>query len=119
MHQLVQISKDCLQEFYDVQPILKPHASKPRVKWKPPPAKLIKNNFDRVAFFGMNKSEFGVVIRNSQGLVLAPLSQKVSQGFSLLEVETLAAKRAIQFAYELDITLVVLEGDSQDLIQSL
>ena len=48
--------------------------------------------------------------------MLASLSQKVSQVFSSLEVETLATKRAIQFSIELDITLVVLEGDSQVLI---
>ena len=38
---------------------------------------------------------------------------------SPLEVETLAAKRAIQFASELDIISAILEDDSQILIQSL
>lgn len=67
----------------------------------------------------MSKSGIGMVIRNSQGLVLASLSQQISPSFSPLEVETLAAKRAIQFASELAITSAVLEGDSQTLIQSL
>ena len=60
-----------------------------------------------------------MVIRNSQGLVFASLLQQVSQAYSPLEVDTLATKRAIQFASELDIISVVLEGDSQVLIQSL
>ena len=38
---------------------------------------------------------------------------------SPLEVETLAAKRAIQFASELDIISAILKDDSQILIQSL
>ena len=59
------------------------------------------------------------MIRNSQGLVFASLLQQVSQAYSPLEVDTLATKRAIQFASELDIISVVLEGDSQVLIQSL
>ena len=36
-----------------------------------------------------------------------------------MKVETLAAKRAIQFASELDIISAILEDDSQILIQSL
>ena len=67
----------------------------------------------------MNKSGIGVVIRNSQGLVFASLLQQVSQAYSPLEVDTLATKRTIQFASELDIISVVLEGDSQVLIQSV
>lgn len=67
----------------------------------------------------MNKSGIGVVIWNSQGLVLASLSQKVQQVFSPSEVEALVAKRAIQFTSKLDITSAVLEGDSQVLMLSL
>ena len=47
------------------------------------------------------------------------LSQNFSQAFAPLEFEALAATRALEFAAELGITHVVLEGDSMMLIQAL
>ena len=45
-----------------------------------------------------NKSGIGVVIRNSQGLILAPLSQLLPQAYIAVEVEALAVAKALQFA---------------------
>ena len=59
-----------------------------------------------------------MVIRNHQGLVIAFLSQKFSQAFAPMKVETLAAARALEFAAKLGITHAFLEGDSQMLIQA-
>ena len=57
-----------------------------------------------------------MVIQNSEGLVMASLSQLVSLPYSVIEVETLAARRALELAVEIGIDRVILEGDSAVLI---
>ena len=79
----------------------------------------MKINFDGAVFSESNCSGAGVVIRNRQGFVIASLLQKFSQAFAPLEVEVLAAARALEFAAELGIKHTVLEGDSLMLIQAL
>jgi len=102
-----------------VQPRLKPPNQPPCIQWDPPPIKLLKINFNDAIFSESNCSGAGVVIRNHQDLVIASLLQKISQAFAPLEVEAFAATRALEFAVELGITHVVLEGDSLMLIQAL
>ena len=60
-----------------------------------------------------------MVIHNSEGLVMASLSQLISLPYSVVEVETLVARRALELAVEIGIDRVVLEGDSAMLIQTL
>lgn len=71
-----------------------------------------KINFDRAIFEKEDKAGLGVVIQNSEGLVMASLSQLVSLPYSVIEVETLAARRALELAVEIGIDRVILEGDS-------
>ena len=62
---------------------------------------------------------FWVVIRNSEVLVMASLSQLVHLPYSVVEVETLATRRAVELAVEIGINRVVLEGDLVVLMQNL
>ena len=50
---------------------------------------------------------------------MASLSQLVSLPYSVIEVETLAARRALELAVEIGIDRVILEGDSAVLMQNL
>ena len=59
------------------------------------------------------------MVRNEEGLVLASLSQQIPLPATVLEVETLAAKRALEFAIEIGAHRVILEGDSTILINAL
>ena len=85
----------------------------PRVHWQPPPADLMKINFDEAIFSEVSKSSIGVVVRDRNGLVLASLLQQVPQAYSLEVIEALAASKALQFASDIGITEAVLEEDSQ------
>ena len=80
---------------------------------------MLKINFNGALFTEDKKSGIGVVIRNNQGLILASLSQLLPQDYTIAEVEALAAVTALQFARELDILEVVLEGDSEIIITTL
>ena len=78
-----------------------------------------KINFDGAFFVKENCAGVGAVIRNEQGLVMASLSQKIPLPFIVIEVEALAARRAVKFAAELGLDQIVLEGDSEILINTL
>ena len=67
------------------------------VAWCPLDASWHKINFDGALFVKENCAGVGVVIRNGQGLVMASLSQKVPLPFTVIEVEALAARRAVKF----------------------
>ena len=85
--------------------------------WQPPPSTCFKINFNGATFVAKNKSSSGVVIRDSQGMVIAFLSQLIPQEFQAVEIEALVALRALEFALEFALELgpaqVVLEGDSK------
>ena len=60
-------------------------------RWSCPPSGLVKINFDGAGFGASNMSGIGVVIRNSNGDVLASCSQKIPQVYKAEEIEALAA----------------------------
>ena len=81
--------------------------------WQPPPSTCFKINFNGATFVAKNKSSIGVVIRDSQGMVIGFLSQLLPQEFQAVEIEALVALRALELALELGPAQVVLEGDSK------
>lgn len=77
---------------------------------------MVKINFDE-ATSKDHTSGIGVVIRDERGSVLASLSQNIPQVCRPLDIETLAASRALKFAAELGFNKVVLEGDCEVLMK--
>ena len=61
----------------------------------------------------------GVVIRNCHGLIMASLTQQIPLLGSVIEVEVLAARKALELIVELGFDNIILEGDSEVLIKSL
>ena len=61
----------------------------------------------------------GVVIRNSGGQVIGAISDRINPPATVDDVEALACRKAISFALELGVEKVVLEGDSETIIQAL
>ena len=57
--------------------------------------------------------------RNEQGLVMASLSQKIPLPFTVVKVEALVGRRAVEFAVELGLDRIILERDSLILINTL
>ena len=88
-------------------------------RWSCPPSGLVKINFDGAIFGASNMSNIGVVIRDSNGAILASCSQKIPQAYKAEEIEALAALKALSFAFELGFRSAILEGDSLRLIQAL
>nr|POE98354.1 hypothetical protein CFP56_44081 [Quercus suber] len=66
-----------------------------------------------------NRSGIGIVVRDHEGLVIASLAQNVTQAYKPVEIEAIAAARAIEFAAEIGVDRVVLEGDSSVVTEAL
>ena len=61
----------------------------------------------------------GVVVRNSDGLVMVSLAQKIRLPSSVIEVEVVAVRKTLKLAIELGIDRIILEGDSETLYMAL
>ncbi|KAL0001451.1 hypothetical protein SO802_015232 [Lithocarpus litseifolius] len=87
------------------------------VKWSSPAEGLYKVNFDGAVFEDQACAGLGVVIRDSVGLVISALSQKIRLPSSVVMVEALTTRRAVMFAKEISVFRVVVEGDSLQVIK--
>ena len=119
-----------------------------QVRWKPPDQGAFKINFDGAIFVGNNCSGLGVVVHDKEGLAIASMADgaifvgnncsglgvvvhdkeglaiasmatRVPQQLQPIEIEALAAYKAIVFARELGLSQVVLEGDSSTVMSAL
>lgn len=90
-----------------------------RPSWKPPDPYELKTNFDGAIFDDLSAAGMGVVVRNSQGEILAALSGKIPIPSSVLMVETLAARRAVLFIHELGMHSSSFENDLEVSINAL
>ena len=61
----------------------------------------------------MGTAGIGVVIRDSEGMVIAVLSERISLPSTVEDVEALACRKAISFSIELGLQDVVFEVDSE------
>ena len=59
------------------------------------------------------------MIRNNVGLVMVSFTQQIPMPATVIEVEVLAAMRALELALELGFDNVILEGDSEILLKYL
>ena len=79
----------------------------------------MKTNFDGAVFEDLDAAGIGVVVRNSCGEVMAALSEIIPKPASVAALETLAARRAVQFVQELDMKDPIFEGDSEVSISAI
>ena len=84
-----------------------------------PPPTIYKINYDGAVSLSSNCSGIGVVIQNSVGLVVASLAQRFRQAYKPVEIEAMAAIRAIEFAREIGVDRIMDEGDSSIVTKAL
>lgn len=104
-------AKDFLEDFRSSQIRLSAqHRSAHPSTWLPPLAGRYKLNFDAAIFSDPPFTGYGAVIRNENADVMVSFSVRGSKVVDSSEAELLACRRAIQFAIEVGITDVVIEG---------
>ncbi|XP_075633993.1 uncharacterized protein LOC142606559 [Castanea sativa] len=89
------------------------------MEWSPPIAQRYKINYDAATFVEDNQAGLGVVIRNSEGHAMASLTQQIPLPTTMIEIEALAARRAMELALELSLDNITLEGDNETLFKAL
>ena len=87
--------------------------------WLPPLPSVYKVNFDGATFPDIATAGLGVVVRDSEGLVIAALSERIHLPSIVAALEALACRRSIVFAIELGLQDVVFEGDSEVIFKLL
>ena len=109
-----------LQEYHSVQegPIQQDLVSHSN-QWRPPPPSAYKINFDGATFIDTDLVGLGVVARDSNGMVIAFLSERIRLPTMAADLEALACRRAILFALKIGLQDVVFEVDSEVIINHL
>ena len=113
---------DLLKEFHDVHKKIPRMVSRSEDIWWLRTCDidgLYKTNFDRAIFEDQACAGLGVVIRDSAGLIIGALSQKIRLPSLVVMVEALATSRAINFTKEITILRVVIKGDSLQVIKAI
>ena len=88
-------------------------------QWRPPDPNIYKINFDAAVFQASNLASVGVIVRDNRGDPIGVLTMPIPIRQSVVELEALACQRAVQFALEIGLTQVVVEGDSVTVIEVL
>lgn len=87
--------------------------------WKPPPSLVFKLNFDATIFSDSHRAEFGAIICNDKGEVMAATTAKGPYVRSSDEVELLACRKAIEFAIDVGFAELVIEGDNVNVMNAI
>ena len=87
--------------------------------WQPPPSSFYKINFDGALFTKEQRAGIGVVMHNEHGLIMAWSSQQIPLPGTVVEVEALVARKALELALDCGLDRVILEGDCEILMKTL
>ena len=120
MEKIYRDAVERMKEFHSVQEeprnqITVPHPT----HWLPPSPSVYKVNFDGATFSDIATAGLGVVVRDSEGLVIAALLERIHLPPTVAALEALACRRSILFAIELGLQEVVFEGDSEVIFKLL
>nr|POE97094.1 hypothetical protein CFP56_23078 [Quercus suber] len=87
--------------------------------WLPHSLHQYKANCDGAVFRDINSAGLGVVIRDSVGLLIAALSERICLPSTVDELEALACRRVVAFALQIGLHEVAFEGDSEVVFKQL
>lgn len=119
LEKITGFAKDYLQSFTDLFSSTSIRHRQVVQKWSPPIQDTVKTNFDGAWFTESDDACIGVVLRNSEGEVMATMSEKMLKPPSIEILEQLAARCAVVFTVETGFHQAVIEGDAESVIKSL
>ena len=80
---------------------------------------MYKVNEDGAIFSDLKAVGFGAIIRDEKGVVVAALSRKFHAPLGAVEAEAKAAEMGVQFAKDIGVREIILEGDSLNVYRAL
>ncbi|XP_023884299.1 uncharacterized protein LOC112028995 [Quercus suber] len=108
-----------LEEFQQVQQHLAVPMQVDGNIWRPPDQSWFKLNFDAAIFDEQNSSGFGAMIRNNQGEVMAAMAARGPPVSCSEEAETLACRKALEFAVDVGFSELIVEGDNINVMRAV
>ncbi|XP_040998121.1 uncharacterized protein LOC121244147 [Juglans microcarpa x Juglans regia] len=88
-------------------------------RWIAPPLDVFKANWDTAIDKGNSRLGIGVIVRNSEGSVMASLCSSMDLIPDPLLAEAVATRRASSFCVELGLQHIILEGDSLSVVKAI
>ena len=109
----------CTTEEYEgyFSKIAKPHAALQR--WLPPPADVLKFNVDGAHIPNTQMGAWGVVVRDSDGAVVAARAGRLERVPDVFSAELEAVERTLDVAAELGVVHLIVETDALLVEQAL
>ncbi|KAK8496773.1 hypothetical protein V6N13_000141 [Hibiscus sabdariffa] len=92
--------------------IFYPSSTPPSRSWSPPLENFVKANFDASFIPHDNRSGTGIIIRNSNGEIMASCVHPNSDILNATFAEALACEQAMLFSCDLGFQRVIVEGDA-------
>ncbi|XP_075636730.1 uncharacterized protein LOC142608966 [Castanea sativa] len=89
------------------------------IRWAPLPPGQYKVNFDGAMFANLRKVGLGMMIRDSNGNVIAALSCPMVGPLGALEMEAKAMEVGMRFALDIGIQDVVFECDALEVVNAV
>ena len=120
LNQVLPVAGEMLHDFLDAQDeaSMTPQVST-QPHWSAPTQTRYKVNFDGALFSSTDAAGLGVVIHDNVGAVIGALSMRIPLPQLVAMVETLGCRRAVQFAVEIGLHEVIVEGDVAGVIQAI
>ena len=113
-------AEDLLAKFHQAQVQLGTASTAENANnWQPPPVSKFKLNFDAAVFTELECSGMGVIICNEKGEVMGAKSAKGPRVTDSLEAEALACRTALEFAVDIGLSDIVIEGDCVQVINAI
>ena len=90
-----------------------------QARWSPPPTGTYKAKFNAALFEELHCAGLGIMYQDHSGQVITALSQRIGLPHTVEMAEALAARQGMEFARELSIFDVILEGDCLRIMRAL
>ncbi|KAK8694332.1 hypothetical protein V6N13_071886 [Hibiscus sabdariffa] len=95
------------------------HRQKPLPRWTPPRSGIIKANFDASIDAARHSSVAGIVLRNSEGLIMGAGTFPFPHVSNVEMAEARACEKAVSLCKDLGFRNVVIEGDALTVINKI
>ena len=116
---IVHSAMALVEEYRSANEVVSPINPSEAIKWHPPESPKYKLNIAGAVFIGLKASGMGMLVRDSEGRVMAAMSRRFPAPLAALEAEAKTMEAAAIFAWEMGFREVTFETDSLLLYRSL
>ncbi|XP_039043292.1 uncharacterized protein LOC120182368 [Hibiscus syriacus] len=117
--EIITLVKSQYSDFVTANTRIQGPLSQTAATWQPPPASMVKINFDVRFLHAQQKIWSEAIIREHTGLILGACKRRVDHITSVFMADAVAVVHAMQFAVEMGYRRVVVEGDSRTIIEKM